>query len=91
MQVGLQRDTGLGWPGDFSSIKNPHSSLFSNKTEAIHFRVLQFKCEFRQHFRHLHFWASWDLGATVQTRAGNTVQAALNLFLFLQKSNTGKH
>lgn len=32
--MGLQRDTGLGSPGDFSSIKTPHSSLFTHKTEA---------------------------------------------------------
>lgn len=35
MKVGLQRDTDLGCPGDFSSIKNPHSLLFSNQMGAI--------------------------------------------------------
>lgn len=58
MQVWLQKDADLGCPGDFSCIKTPYSSLFSNSMEAIQLRVLQFKSEFRQPFRHLHFWAS---------------------------------
>lgn len=54
----MQNTADLGCPDDFSRTKNPLSLLFNNKTEVMRFRVLRFESEFKQSFRHLHFWAS---------------------------------
>lgn len=54
----MQNTADLGCPDDFSHTKNLLSLLFNNKTEVMRFRVLRFESEFKQSFRHLHFWAS---------------------------------
>lgn len=41
----------------FVSMLKAFTLILCNKMEAISFRVLQFKYEFRQLFRQMHFWA----------------------------------